>query len=532
MSNPSSQSSLINFGRFSRTLLATLFLVACQINPVTGERQLQFYGSDWENQVGTQMYAPLKQSQGGEWNMDSSLNRYVSDVGQRLAKQARRDNELNYEFSVLNNSTPNAWALPGGKIVINRGLLAQLDTEAELAAVLSHEIVHADAAHGARQQSTGMLAQVGALASMVVLDSQIESPAGRQLAMLVPNVGLQLIMQRYSRDAEREADEYGMQYMSEAGYDPRGAVRLQETFVQLSEERRQGWLDGLFASHPPSEERVQNNERKAAALPAGGEIAEQRYQQNIAYLQRVQPAYDLYDEAGKALSENRVTEAQRKLSRALDMVPREALFLAMQGDIYRQDDRLRNAVGSYEESIRANPGLFYGYLRKGQVEYELGRTREAENALERSLGLLPTAEAHFLLGKIDQSRGDERAAAEHFAQASESQSRAGQAAQEELVRLDLATNTSRYVATQLVQDDNGYVWVQFGNRSRVPIENIQLTYIWVDANGRTLQDSVVYRGPLAAGNQDRVRLDVRLPANTSLSSRIRVQATGGAVVNT
>jgi tetratricopeptide (TPR) repeat protein len=214
------------------------------------------------------------------------------------------------------------------------------------------------------------------------------------------------------------------------------------------------------------------------------------------------------------------------------MVPREALFLAMQGDIYRQDDRLRNAVGSYEESIRANPGLFYGYLRKGQVEYELGRTREAENALERSLGLLPTAEAHFLLGKIDQSRGDERAAAEHFAQASESQSRAGQAAQEELVRLDLATNTSRYVATQLVQDDNGYVWVQFGNRSRVPIENIQLTYIWVDANGRTLQDSVVYRGPLAAGNQDRVRLDVRLPANTSLSSRIRVQATGGAVVNT
>ena len=119
--------------------------------------------------------------------------------------------------------------------------------------------------------------------------------------MQVPAVGAQLIMQRYGRDAERESDEYGMRYMAEAGYDPQGAVHLQETFVELSKERREDWLSGLFASHPPSQERVENNRKTAAELPAGGELGRERYQQKIAYLERVKPAYAAYDEAGQAL---------------------------------------------------------------------------------------------------------------------------------------------------------------------------------------------------------------------------------------
>ena len=220
-------------------LIACAGVAACAVNPVTGERNFQMYGPEWENQVGAQMYAPMKQSQGGEWTLDPELSAYVKQVGQRLAKQARRKEALEFEFSILNDSTPNAWALPGGKIVINRGLLTELESEAELAAVLGHEIVHADAAHGARAQSKGMLTQAGAMISMVILGSTIESQQAREVAMMVPAMGAQMLTQKYGRDAERESDEYGMLYMSEAGYNPQGAVELQETFVKLSEGRNQ-----------------------------------------------------------------------------------------------------------------------------------------------------------------------------------------------------------------------------------------------------------------------------------------------------
>ena len=112
------------------------------------------------------MYAPMKQSGGGDFILDPELTAYVQEVGDRLARQARRTEEMDFEFSILNDSVPNAWALPGGKIVVNRGLLAQLQSEAELAAVLGHEVVHADAAHSAQAQSKGVLTQAGAMVSM------------------------------------------------------------------------------------------------------------------------------------------------------------------------------------------------------------------------------------------------------------------------------------------------------------------------------------------------------------------------------
>ena len=84
------------------TLIATMGLAACTVNPVTGERNFQIYGSDWEREVGSQMYAPMKQSQGGEFILDPTLTEYVEEVGARLAAKARRKEELEYEFSILN----------------------------------------------------------------------------------------------------------------------------------------------------------------------------------------------------------------------------------------------------------------------------------------------------------------------------------------------------------------------------------------------------------------------------------------------
>ena len=109
-----------------------------------------------EVNIGRQQYQPQVQSQGGKYYVDSELQFYISQVGQRLAKVSDRP-DLPYEFTVLNSSVPNAWALPGGKIAINRGLLLYLEDEAQLAAVLGHEIVHAAARHTASRLSQQQL---------------------------------------------------------------------------------------------------------------------------------------------------------------------------------------------------------------------------------------------------------------------------------------------------------------------------------------------------------------------------------------
>src|SRR5689334_2652754 len=248
-------------------------LAACGVNPVTGKKELQFVSEESELKLGEQNYAPMRQAEGGDFDVLPEPTAYVNEVGQKLA--AVSDRKLPYEFVVLNNSVPNAWALPGGKIAVNRGLLTELQSEAELAAVLGHEIVHAAARHGAKAQERGTLLQVGMQAAqvgagMAGLDANLAS-----LALQGAGAGLQMVQMKYGRDQELESDHYGMKYMKLAGYDPWGAVTLQETFVRLSEAggaKQQSWMDGLFASHPPSQERVEKNKKTAAALGQGGDL--------------------------------------------------------------------------------------------------------------------------------------------------------------------------------------------------------------------------------------------------------------------
>src|SRR5690606_20059217 len=283
--------------------LATL--ASCTINPVTGERELALVSAENEVAIGEQQYAPSRQMQGGDYVTDPALTAYVAGVGQRMAEVS--DRALPYEFVVLNSSVPNAWALPGGEIAVNRGLLLELDSEAELAAVLGHEIVHAAARHGAQSMQRGMILQ-GALLATAIATADSGNYSG--LAIGAASIGAQLINQRHGRGAELESDLYGTRYMAEAGYDPQAAVALQQTFVRLSEGRgNEGWLAGLFASHPPSTERVERNRETVATLPAGGELGRDRYHAAIAGIVATRPAYEAHDEGRKALSERRYDEA-------------------------------------------------------------------------------------------------------------------------------------------------------------------------------------------------------------------------------
>lgn len=456
-------------------IFLNLFLVSCAVNPVTGESEFSLLSRQDEISIGNQQYGPSQQSQGGEYRTDPELSAYVNQVGQRLAAVGRRDYDLPYEFVVLNNSVPNAWALPGGKIAINRGLLLELNNEAELAAVLGHEVVHAAARHGAAAMARGSLLQgvltVGAIASQDSAYSDYIVGTGQ--------LGAQLISQRYGRDAERESDTFGIRYMLEAGYDPQAAVSLQQTFVRLSEGRESGWIDGLFASHPPSQERVANNQalvNELMPLIQGRdlELGEARYQQAIAGIKADQEAYQLFAEAERAIADDDLEIAMLNLDEAISMVPNEARFSGLKADILLYQKRYREAITIYDEAIDKDNSYFDYYLGRGVAYARLGNQRLAQVDLERSVDLLPTATAMNELGKISLNNNDRAIAKQYFQAAAGGGGVAGNEAALAFTRLDVADSPGAYVQTQAYTLQDGRILVRVTNRAGISLQNIQL----------------------------------------------------------
>lgn len=481
-------------------------LAACSTNPVTGKNELSFVGEDWELKVGKQQYSPSRQSQGGDYLADPVIQRYVNKVGQRVA--AVSDRKLPYEFKVINSSVPNAWALPGGKIAINRGLLTELSSEAELAAVLGHEVVHAAAKHGAKGMTRGVLLQGGLLAATIASSGKEYS----NLAQMGASVGAQLINTRYGRDAERESDKFGIKYMVAAGYDPRGAVDLQRTFLELSKDRRQDFLTGLFASHPPSAERLANNMKLVAELGVSGESGRERYQQNISRLINAKPAYEAYDKAKKAFADKDIAGARALVRRAISIEPREGHFHSMLGDMELEGNNPRSALKHYNDAIRTNDNFFYYHLQKGLASEELRDYRSATASLNRSVELLPTANAHNALGNIARVSGNRDQAVSHYSKAAGHKSPAGQQALGSLIDLDLPSNPGKYIATQPQIGRDGSLSVLIKNSTPRNIDGVVLKVVY-PVNGQLVEKTERVSGTLAAGKTEQINLRLRIDPN-------------------
>jgi len=479
--------------RLSISLILLSWLGGCAVNPVTGDRDLILVSGAQELSMGAENYAPMQQSQGGPYDVDPALTEYVKSVGNRLA--AVSDAKLPYEFTVLNNSVPNAWALPGGKIAINRGLLVELKSEAELAAVLGHEIVHAAARHTAQQMSKGMLLQGLVIGTSVATS---DSDYGN-MAVGGASVAAQLLSTKYGRSAELESDKYGMRYMAKAGYDPQGAVALQETFLRLSEGRNQDWLSGLFASHPPSSGRVVANKKTAAKLGAGGNLGVENFNAAIKKTLAAKPAYDAYDDGRKALSDKNADEALVLANKALDLFPEEAHFHALRGDVRLVNKQYSMAITNFDRAINRRGDFFYYHLQRGMAKNELGQTDGAVIDLERSLTLFPTAPAHFTLGKIKQDRGAVDEAMKHYKAVAQSGGAYGDAAKTELVRLELPTNPSAYIASACGDDGSGQVAVQARNDTPVSVKGVIVQFQYFDAAGAQRQRTQNVSGQIAPG---------------------------------
>jgi len=408
----------------------SLFLVACASNPVTGKRDLVFMSAADEIAIGEKNYLPAQQQQGGEYSVDENLSVYVFAVGKKLAAVSDRPN-LPYEFVVLNNNVPNAWALPGGKIALNRGLLVHLKDEAQLAAVLAHEIVHAAARHGAQQQSQNILVNVGIAATAVV--AQRNNKYGGA-AVIAAGIGSKAWMARYSRGNESESDRYGIAYMSKAGYEPMAAVEIQQVFVKLSGGKRASWFDEFFASHPPSPQRVEANKKTAAKYPAG-KRNKAAFEQAMKQLRKDQQAYEALQKGEEALAEENYAEAIKFADQAIASQPKEGLFWQLKGMAqFKQDDK-SGAAASFAKTTQYNKDLFSGHLYLGMANKDLGKTSQAEQNLLASRRLLPTGVSSFHLGELAEKRGDKAAARSYYNEAAQGDSAIAKSAKERLQQL-------------------------------------------------------------------------------------------------
>ena len=406
------------------------FLAGCSVNPVTGEKQLSLIPESQELSIGSEQYKPTQQTQGGQFYLDPELNLYVSQVGQKLAKVSDRP-DLPYEFVVLNSSVPNAWALPGGKIAINRGLLMELEDEAQLASVLGHEIVHAAARHSVQRMQQGMLISAG----VAGLGFALSDNEWAGLIMGGAAMGAQLALAQYSQGDELESDHYGIRYMKAAGYDPQAAVELQEVFVRLSEDRDTSFIEGMFATHPPSQKRVRENQELVNKIGAGGYRGEETHEKKLSFLRSRQPAYDAYDEAMKLASNDKLDEALAKVNEAIKVEPEEAAFYSLRGRIYRAKENLDKAAADFDKATSLYPEMFTYQLHSGLNALELNNYDKAREHLSQANQVVPTSIAYLRLGDVAVKQGKRQEAIQYYSTAAEAGGEVAEEAKRKLAQL-------------------------------------------------------------------------------------------------
>lgn len=353
-----------------------------------------------EEALGERTYRQIVQQMGGVYP-DSELNDYVNRVGQLLAAASQQPG---YQFQILNDSVPNVFSLPGGYVAVTRGLLVKLQSEAQLAAVLGSEIGHLIARHYLQELRLEEIStQPVDLIENLSDDSEYTS-----LVEGLPRVGAELISKQYSLDQEIEADRTAIDLMVAAGYQPTAIIEMQTLFLeQMPRADVNERLNRMFLSHPFSAERLEKNrEYIGSSYPqVDGHSGGDDFELQVGPLRLLTEGYGLYDQGRDLERQGNVASAIETYHQALQVAPDEALIMAGLGLAYlRIEDSvparryLLKAVKLQGDYAQSRLGLGYVYLQKWQ--YAL-----AIKQLDKSLQLLPTVEAAFLLAEAQQQIG-------------------------------------------------------------------------------------------------------------------------------
>lgn len=402
--------SLLQTCMFLVAISLNLTLISCQVNPATGAREIMLISEEQEIAIGANA-RPYVEAQYSGLYQDARLEAYVQSVGMRVARVSHRPH-LSYKFSVLNTSVANAFALPGGYIYITRGLLTSLQNEAQLAAVLGHEIGHITAKHGLHklQRALGFQFLVTAALAWNASRHSGRGPSeGAQNTAIASTVAFNILTMKYSRDDEYQADRLGAEYAFKAGYNPMAMVELLRILKQM-QKREPTAFEEFFSTHPRTEKRIAEMEdeiRTKFGDLSGLAYGQAEFEAAVASLRQVQSAYEVYDQAEDARAKGHHSHAIALYDRAIGMQPDQSPFYVGRGVSHYELKRMDSAEQDLRKAVLLDPELFMARFTFGQFLLERRAYREAISELSAASNILPEhALCHFFLARALDGQGD------------------------------------------------------------------------------------------------------------------------------
>jgi len=376
---------------------AVLGLAGCATNPVTGKTELDLLGEEQELALGVKLYPAFIQDSLGPIE-DPQLSHLVQATGEAVAAVSHRP-RLPYQFTPVNDPAVNAFALPGGKICVTRGLLARLESEDALAAVLGHEVGHVTARHAVAAYNRQVLATLFLATSAAVLEAK--DVRGKELLWVGGLLGTQLLLASYSRDQERQSDTLGLSYAVAAGYSPWGMVETQRLLLALGREKP-SLVERLFASHPHSSERLAAAEEAVAKLPSEVQKRPLRRQALLsatAQLREVQPAWELALQGQKAFARDQRATGLALLAKAREQAPGEGVIASLYALALWQGNEKAKAWEEASRGAQRAPRVFLARLVAGLAGLELDPAASLEHLAAAETILPGTAQVPFFQGK-------------------------------------------------------------------------------------------------------------------------------------
>jgi len=335
------------------SLSAAGTLVGCAVNPVTGEKQLMLMSEAQEIDIDRKNSPHQFSADYGALD-EHALNSYISGVGRKMTALSHRP-QMPFSFRGVNATYVNAYAFPGGSIAATRGILLALDNEAELAGLLGHEIGHVNARHTAERMSKSMLIGAALAGANAYVQAAHKQYAG--LAAGLGGIGAGMLLARYSRDDERQADALGMEYMTKAGYNPNGMVRLMDLLMSLSKHKPNA-IEMMFSTHPMSEERYRTAVETAKGTYQSAQsidLQKDRYGDHTAGLRKIKGAIEEMQKGEKEMAKKQFPQAEAHFEKALKEAPNDYAGLAMMAKCQLAMERPAKARRFAERAKQVKP---------------------------------------------------------------------------------------------------------------------------------------------------------------------------------
>lgn len=389
-----------------------LFFVSCATTyePLTGKKVYTLLPPEKEIEIG-KMYVPLAIEQNDGRYPDKEVQEYISNLGWKIAKHTPR--KLNYKFYVVNTDIINAFALPGGFIFVNRGLILKLDKEDQLAGVLGHELAHVNARHHAKflekMYGLSILMNIAAIFAYQTKYGDVLMQFGK--------IGAQLLSLKWSRSQESEADKYGVQFVYKAGYDPRGLLETFEIFKKEEKIKQPEWL----LTHPLPDTRIKQVKKLISKLDLNKNLIKDSRQFHIIKnkLLKTKPSFDLYYKALKKLfKEKNKVAALNLLNKSLKIYPDNNASLTLKAYILLKEKKFKEGTKIAVKATKLDNMYFRPHFFAGYGYFKLKDYKTSIKYLEKAKDLIPNfPDVYYFLGRDYEAIGNLSKATENYKKA-------------------------------------------------------------------------------------------------------------------